>query len=332
MTTPLKAGVIGLGMMGRHHARILRGSLEGVELVAAADPLGDRFGAVRDVALCSTIDELLEHRLDFCVVAVPTEDHGRVGLALAAAGVHTLIEKPVASDVAGAQKLAKAFHEAGLVGAVGHVERFNPSLQSLRKRLEYGELGEIYQIATRRQGPFPARVRDVGVIKDLATHDIDLTAWVGASPFRSISARTAHKAGRPHEDLVTAVGELRNGTVTNHLVNWLTPFKERVTIVYGERGAFVADTGQMDLTFYENGEVANEWDAISRFRGVSEGNVTRFAIPKPEPLLIELTNFRDAVLGRAEAEIVSMEEGMRTLAVAEAAIQSAGSGEVVEIE
>src|SRR5690606_6636799 len=111
-------------------------------------------------------------------------------------------------DVAAAGRVAAAFERAGLVGAVGHVERFNPALQALRARLAGGELGEIYQAATRRQGPFPARIADVGVVKDLGTHDIDLTAWVIGQPYASVSARTAHKSGRAHEDLVAVIGQL----------------------------------------------------------------------------------------------------------------------------
>lgn len=324
MSRTLRAGVIGLGMMGRHHARILGSAIDGVELVAVADPLGDRYGVAGQVPLFQSIEELIGHGLDICVVAVPTEDHERVGLALADAGVHTLIEKPIANDTEQAVRLTEAFTAAGLVGTVGHVERYNPALQSLRRRLEAGELGEIFQISTRRQGPFPARIRDVGVTKDLATHDIDLTAWVGQSPYAMVSAQTAHKAGRPHEDMVLATGQLANGVITNHIVNWLTPYKERLTIVHGERGAFVADTAQMDLTFFANGDVATEWDAISRFRGVSEGDMTRYAIPKPEPLVVEHECFRDAVLGKQSADVVTFEDGARTLAVAEAVLASAG--------
>src|SRR5690606_23837436 len=114
----------------------------------------------------------------------------------------------------------------------------NPALRALRSRLENGELGDIYQVATRRQGPFPNRVADVGVVKDLATHDIDLTAWVIQSTYARISAQTAHKSGRPHEDLISITALAANGTVINHLVNWLSPLKERLTVVTGERGAF----------------------------------------------------------------------------------------------
>jgi len=203
-------------------------------------------------------------------------------------------------------------------------------LQSARARLEAGDLGAVYQVTTRRQGPFPARIADVGVVKDLGTHDIDLTAWVTQQPFVSVAARTATKSGREFEDLVAVTGLLADGTVTNHLVNWLSPLKERVTIITGERGTFVADTLTADLTFYANGLVQTTWDDIRQFRGVSEGDVVRYAISKPEPLRVEHEQFRDAVLGK-EADIVTLEQGMTTVIVAEAVIESARTGKTVDI-
>jgi UDP-N-acetylglucosamine 3-dehydrogenase len=325
----LRAGLLGLGMMGRHHARVLR-ALDGVELVAVADPAGDAHQVAADLEVLPSVERLAEQRLDLCVVAVPTAWHEEAGLALAAAGVHTLVEKPLAADVDAALRLVEAFESAGLVGCVGHIERFNPALQSLRVRLDQGDLGEIFQVATRRQGPFPNRIADVGVVKDLATHDVDLTAWVTGSPFEAVAARTAHRSGREHEDLVAVTGSLRDGTVTNHLVNWLTPMKERSITVTGERGCFVADTLTADLTFHANASVDTQWDAISRFRGVSEGDTIRYAIPKPEPLVAELSAFRDAVMGDT-SRAVTMRDGLAAVSVAEAVLTSAKSGETVTV-
>jgi predicted dehydrogenase len=320
----LRAGLVGLGMMGRHHARVLS-SLTDVELVAVCDPMGDPHKAAGDRTVLKTVKELIDTGIDYAMIAAPTAFHEELALELAAAGIHAMVEKPLAIDTQSAEKITAAFKTKGLVGAVGHIERYNPALQQLRMRLEKGELGEVYQIATRRQGPFPARIADVGVIKDLATHDIDLTAWVAGSKFTSISARTAHKSGRPHEDLVAATGLLANGIITSHLVNWLTPFKERLTIVTGERGTLVADTLTADLTLYTNASVATQWDSVSAFRGVSEGEVVRYAFPKIEPLLVEHESFRDAVLGLpgATEKIVTMEQGLATVAVAQAMIESA---------
>jgi len=133
--------------------------------------------------------------------------------------------------------------------------------------------------------------------------------------------------------MVAAVCDLANGIITNHLVNWLTPFKERLTIVTGERGALVADTLTADLTFYANASVATEWDSVSAFRGVSEGDVIRYAFAKPEPLRVEHESFRDAVLGKPGAadRIVTMEQGLATVAVASALLESAQRKETIKL-
>ena len=121
------------------------------------------------------------------------------------------------------------------------------------------------------------------------------------------------------------VGQLADGTVTNHLVNWLSPLKERITIVTGDKGAFVADTLTADLTFFANGQVPMAWTGLAQFRGVSEGDMVRYAIAKPEPLRIEHEQFRDAMLG-LDADIVTMRQGLATVAVADATIESARTG------
>jgi UDP-N-acetylglucosamine 3-dehydrogenase len=326
----LRVGLVGIGMMGRNHARVLH-AIDGLDLVAIADPAGDKHGMAGGAVVVETVGQLIEQGIDAAVVAVPTVYHLDAGLELAAASVHTLIEKPLATNSSDSQQLVAAFEGAGLVNAVGHIERCNPALRALRARLEQGELGEIYQVATRRQGPFPNRIADVGVVKDLATHDIDLTAWVIQSPYARVSAHTAHKSGREHEDLISITAQMQDETVVSHLVNWLSPLKERMTIVTGERGAFVADTLQGDLTFHENGLVATEWDQVATFRGVTEGNSTRFAIAKPEPLRVQHENFRDAVLG-ASADFVTMREGLATVAVADACLQSSREGRAVDVQ
>ena len=191
----LRAGLVGLGMMGKNHARVM-GSTENVELVGIADPLGDPTGTINSELIFSSLEELIDQDIDLAVVACPTIEHEQVAMKLCEAGIHTLVEKPLAIDTEAALRIANAFQKANLVGAVGHIERFNPAIRSMRQRIAEGELGELYQISTRRIGPFPNRIRDVGVVKDLATHDLDLTVWVGNSQFKQISAHTAHKAAR----------------------------------------------------------------------------------------------------------------------------------------
>ncbi|MCC7127462.1 MAG: Gfo/Idh/MocA family oxidoreductase [Microbacteriaceae bacterium] len=301
--------------MGRNHARVLS-QLEGVEFIGVFDPAPNVPDQVHGSPVVHAIEDFLALKPDYAVVAAPTIFHLDMGTMLAEAGIHALIEKPVASSGEDAAALRDLFAAKGLIGGVGHIERYNPALQAARKRIEDGLLGEIYQISTRRQGPFPGRIADVGVIKDLASHDIDLTAWVAQQEFVSVNARTTLRSGRPHEDMVVAVGTLSDGTITSHVVNWLTPFKERVTTITGEKGVLVADTLTADLNYFENGKIQVAWDP-GEFRGVSEGDMTRFALDRKEPLLAEHEAFRDAVLTGSPDRTVTLAEGTRTVEIAE---------------
>ena len=325
----IRIGVLGLGSMGRHHVRNAR-ETEGFELVALVDPNGDRFEVARGMDVLPDVEAMLEVGIDAAIVAVPTAYHFDAVMKLAEAGVHTMVEKPLASTLEEGEAMVEAFEKAGVVGAVGYVERCNPALLEMRRLVSEGYLGDVYQISTRRQSPFPARISDVGVVKDLATHDVDLAAWVAGSQYERVFAQTAYRSGREFEDMVTASGRFKNGVLGNHLVNWLTPFKDRITVVTGERGALVADTAMSDLTFYENGRFPVQWDQIAAFRGVSEGEVTRFALVKREPLRVEHEHFRDAILGSG-TEHVTMREGLQTMRVIQALLDSAESGQAVQL-
>lgn len=312
----LRAGVLGLGVMGRHHSRVLNG-LDDVEFVGVYDPADAVGPTIEGKPVVKDLEQFLDMGFDYCVVAAPTVYHLEIGTALAERGIHALIEKPVASTTEAATQLRDLFAAAGLVGGVGHIERYNPALQSARQRIEDGLIGDIYQITTRRQGPFPGRIADVGVIKDLASHDIDLTAWVSQQDYVSVNARTAHRSGRDHEDMLLAVGTLSKGTIASHTVNWLTPFKERTTVITGEKGALVVDTLTADLTHFQNGVTGDTWSGVAAFRGVSEGDVTRFALSKKEPLLAEHEAFRHAVVTGDTSGIVTLTEGTNVVRIAE---------------
>lgn len=321
--------VLGLGMIGRHHARLLQASSR-VRFVGAVDPLGDRHGAVAGAPLHDGVDRLLASDPPaFAIVAVPTEEHVDAAVRLAGAGVHVLVEKPLGADAGAAQAIIDAVRAAGVHGAVGHVERANPALREMRRRLRAGQLGRVFHVGTERTGPFPDRIRDVGVVKDLATHDLDLVGWLGGAAVVSVAAQTQHRMGREHEDLVSAIGRLDGGQTFSCRVDWLSPRKVRRTTVLGEGGMLVADTLTADLTFYANGEITSDWAAHQALRGVSEGDVTRYALARREPLRAELDGFLDLLDGAPDPEVVTLEEGLATVRLAEAVLRSAASGETV---
>ena len=325
----LRTAIIGLGMMGTNHARVLS-SLKGVELVAVADPQGYAQKVLPQVKVLNSVNEVIKLGVDYCVISAPTAFHEEIALQLIASKIHFLVEKPIADTYASAVKIRDAAKSAKVIGAVGHIERFNSALQEARKRVLAGELGTIYQVATRRQGPFPSRISDVGVVKDLATHDIDLTSWITGKKYLQVSANAAFRSGREHEDLISVSGLLEDSIVVSHLVNWLSPLKERKIIITGERGTFVADTLRADLTFYENGKIELLQTELAHFRGVTQGDVHILAFEKPEPLIVEHKNFRDAVLGKP-SNIVSLEEGTAIVKIADAIIESYTNKSLVKI-
>ena len=325
----LRVAIIGLGMMGTNHARVLS-NLEGVELVAVADPQGDTQRVLPNFKVLKSVDEVIKLGVDYCVISSPTAFHEEIALQLISNKRHFLVEKPIADTYASAIKIRDAAKSAKVIGAVGHIERFNSALQEARKRVLAGELGTIYQVATRRQGPFPSRISDVGVVKDLATHDIDLTSWITGKKYLQVSANAAFRSGRKYEDLISVSGILEDSIVVSHLVNWLSPLKERKIIITGEKGTFVADTLRADLTFYENGKIEISQSELAHFRGVTQGDVHILAFEKPEPLIVEHLNFRDAVLGKP-SNIVTLEEGATTVKIADAIIESYTNKSLVKL-
>jgi predicted dehydrogenase len=307
--------------MGRHHARIAS-RLEGIALVGGVDPLGDVYRSLAGHAWYADIEAVLDQDIDAAVVAVPSEYHEKVALRLADAGVHTLIEKPIAPDSAAAMRVRDAFASSGLVAGVGHVERYNPALQEMKRRLKEGALGKVIAVETERVGPYPLRVRDVGVVHDLATHDIDIVLWL-CGDIAEMNVQAANRLAGPHEDLVEVVGRLENGAVLSMSVNWLTPTKRRRVTVLGERGALVADLLSADVSLFSNGSVPHEWEEMARLKGVSEGDMVRYAVMKREPLQVELENFRDAILGRSDTEMVTLDRGVAIMEVADRMLDGA---------
>jgi UDP-N-acetylglucosamine 3-dehydrogenase len=326
----LRGAVIGLGMIGRHHARLLQ-SAERVQFAGAVDPAGDRYRSVHDRHLVfDSVQALLARApLDFAVVAVPTDAHLPVAREVMAAGVSVLIEKPLAATVDEAREIVRLAETNSVHGAVGHVERFNMALREMRRRVVDGQLGRLFALSTIRSGPFAGRVRDVGVIKDLATHDIDVVTWLSDTRIVQVSAQTQHLSGQEFEDLALVTGALESGAAFNLVVDRISPTKVRRTRVLGERGMLEADTLTGDLFFYENAAVDISWSTTQQFRGVSEGNVTRYALERDEPLRIELETFIDFVEGNGDANVVRLERGVEIVQIAEMVIESARSGRTV---
>jgi UDP-N-acetylglucosamine 3-dehydrogenase len=330
VSAPLRCAVIGAGQMGRFHARVVN-ELEDTELVAIVDPddAALRVAELNRARWFRSLGDLAGEALDFAVVTVPTADHASVALPLIEAGVPVLVEKPIAGTVDEARTLIDAAAEKDVPLAIGHVERFNPAVRELERRLVDRALGRVFQVHTRRLSPFPPRVGDTGVALDLATHDLDLMCRLAGTPVR-ISAETDQKAHRTREDLLAALLRFDSGVLGLLEVNWLTPTKVRQLTVTGERGMFVVDYLNQHLTLYENAQASEAWQNLDLFDGVTEGNVTRFAIDREEPLRAQLQSFIRAVRGEAPV-VVTGEQGLEVLTLALAAVEAGRSGRTVEL-
>ena len=211
------------------------------------------------------------------------------------------------------------------------MERFNPAIIVLKQRLAEGALGRIFQIDARRQGPFPARVRDVGVVIDLAVHDLDIIRYVTASEIVRVYAETERRIHSKYEDLLNGMARLDDGAVATLTTNWLTPTKIRELTVIGERGMFRVDYLMQDLYFYDNATAhGGEWEALRMLRGVSEGSMTRYAIPKQEPLKSELEAFISAI-EQGTVVPVSGLDGLRAIELAQALVRSGMEHRVIEV-
>ena len=321
---PLAAGVIGLGAMGVNHARVY-GEMAGVELVAVADPAPDRRSLVAPGgsprAYADYREMLARERLDLVSVAVPTRLHREVAQATLERRVATLVEKPIAGEPEEGRAILAAAQEAGCLLMVGHVERFNPAVQELKRRLEAGELGRVFLARAERVGPFPQRIRDVGVVQDLATHDIDVMRFLLASDVERVYAETQAGLRTEHEDLLSAVMRFRGGVVGLLEVNWLTPTKVRRLALVGEAGMFVADYLTQELLFYER---------ESAGAACSPGEGIRIPVEKKEPLRAELEAFVASV-ARGSPSPVPAEEALAALEVATCLVESGRTGRVVQV-
>jgi UDP-N-acetylglucosamine 3-dehydrogenase len=325
----VRVGVVGLGVMGRHHARILS-DMDGVELVGVADTnpvVLNRTTRGRQLRGFTDFLELLaQERPAIVVVAVPTGLHHSVALAAMQAGADLLIEKPIASTCAEALDLIEIARQLGRRIAVGHVERFNPAVVALKHRLDSGELGRVFRLHARRMGPFPARIRDVGVVIDLATHDIDVARYLlGAEPTR-IFAETARRIHTDHEDMLSALLRFDDSTLVQLDVNWLTPTKIREISVTGERGMFLVNYLTQELLLFENNDA--ETNRLDPIVGVTEGRMVRFKVEPKEPLRAELEDVVAAIRDGREP-LIGPRDAYAALEIAEAIVRSGRTGKVV---
>ena len=334
MMETLKAAVIGSGAMGANHARIYS-QLPDIELVGVSDldlklakEIGDQFRTNSYKKYDKLLDEV---KPDIITVAVPTQNHTKIACECLESGVATLVEKPIADTVENAKKIIETSKITEVPLMVGHIERFNPAVQELKRRLKKKKLGRIFSIHATRVGPFPHRIRDVGVVIDLAVHDIDIMRYITDSKITRVYAETAQKIHTKCEDLLSGLIKLENGAIGVLNIDWLTPEKIRNLKVTGEKGMFEVNYITQELIFYEN-MVANnqEYNYPKMLMGVSEGDITNIRIKKREPLKTELEKFINYTRKGGKSP-VSGEDGLKALEIALAVNKSATDNEAIRL-
>ena len=313
----VRVGVVGVGIMGSNHARVLA-DLPGVELVGVADPGASHRALLAQVLRCSSCDDtdaLLELGIDAAVIAAPTHLHHELALACIRRGVHVLVEKPIASNVEEGRALTAAAKRAGVTLMVGHVERFNPAVQAIKEAIR-GE--DILSIAITRVGPFPPRMSNVGVVIDLAVHDIDLIRWFTDSEIVEVQP-LLKSAVAEREDIALLQFRTASGVLAHINTNWLTPFKARTVHIATRKKYLIADllTRQVSECF------GFQADGSYSMRHLSVGHA--------EPLRAELLDFVRAV-GVGQSPAVTGEEGVASLEIAMRCLEGSAAAAPVQLK
>ena len=328
----IRIGLVGLGSMGRNHLRVLAARPD-VRIAAIADPDAAALVAASATTGAQPYAEplamLAEAELDAVVIAAPTTAHLAIALAAIDRRLPVLVEKPLAATTADAARIVAAASERGVAVQVGHVERFNPAVLELGRLLEAGWLSTIYAIASRRAGPFPARIRDVGVTVDLATHDADILSWVAGERPERVYAETARRIHADHEDLLFGLLHFPSGARGMLDVNWLTPAKRRQLLVVGEEGMFELDYLSQRLTFTRATDTTNP-KLLGGFAPTFEGEVVELPVEAAEPLAAELDAFIRVIRDGARP-LVDGEDGLWAVAVADALLLSAEECRAVQL-
>jgi len=328
-----RVAVIGVGAMGRNHARVYWEMPE-VELVGVADASSNQADAIArkfNTRAFSDYRRMLdETRPDAVTLATPTTTHHKVALEVIRRGIHLLVEKPIAYSIDESIDIMQAAEEEHIKLMVGHIERFNPAVLALKQHIIAGDLGRVLQLDARRQGPYPTRISDVGVVIDLAVHDVDIMRFVSGQEVERVFAETQFEIHAEKEDLVSAVLRFSGGAVGTLNINWLTPTKIRELTVLGSNGLFVVNYLTQDLMFYRNSAVTADWETLNILRGVTEGEMIKFVFPRKEPLRAEQEAFLAAIQNDGPVP-VSARDGLIALSLAQSMVKAGTSFQALEI-
>lgn len=322
----IRVGVIGVGAMGQNHAR-LYSEIASLEGIADSDKDAKKVAKRFSVPFHDDYRELLK-LVDAVSIATPTKTHFRIGMDCIRAGKHVLIEKPISYTPDEAEQLIQGAKEQGIALAVGHTERHNPVVGAAKTALDRGQFGRIVSMAARRVSAYPPRVRDVGVIMDLATHDIDILNFFASSKVESVYAVSKSAANGGQEDCANILLTYANGISGAIETNWLTPMKvRRMSLTCTKKFVELDYINQM---LHVSSSTLMELDVSNLYMIPQEFDVQIITLKKQEPLKNELMDFLLAIEGKRKP-MVSGEEALYTLKVAQAALRSSKEHMIVKM-
>ncbi|MGB7220737.1 MAG: Gfo/Idh/MocA family oxidoreductase [Vicinamibacterales bacterium] len=298
---PLRVAVVGVGHLGRHHARILS-TLPGVRLVAVVDSKRER---AEEVAATHGTESHVDYRgilgkVDAVTLAVPTDGHCEIALACLAARVAVLVEKPMAGNLAEADAMIEASAKANVIFAVGHTERFNPAVAAARPLLTDPRFIEVHRLGT-----FPDRSLDIDVVFDLMIHDLDIVLSLVKSDVESVEA-----VGVPvltgRVDIANARLRFANGCIANLTASRIS--RDRVRKI-----RFFQPMAYVSIDYAA--QKVDVWRLVQGSGPMPSIEGGEIAVTPEEPLARELADFVDAVVAR-RAPLVTGADGRRALALA----------------
>lgn len=324
MSKKINVAVIGVGNMGRNHARVYS-EIEGVNLVAVVEPnkkIGQKIARKFNCRYYKGISELLNsEEIDAATIAVPTSLHKEIAIAFIEKGIPLLIEKPIADSVESAKEIIDATKKRNVAVCIGHIERFNPVIQKLKKLINQGRFGRIISISAKRVGLFPPQIKDTDVIIDLAVHDIDVCNYLLGTRPTTVNARAGKALNSRRFDYADILLGY-NGVDVIIQVNWITPVKVRELSLTGTKGYAELNYLNQTLKIFKS-NYQKRFDSYGDF-------IIKYGTPRTEelnfaggePLKIEVENFVDHIRKR-NSNVVSVREGLNALGIALRAIRTA---------
>ena len=308
--------VIGTGFWGKNHARVYK-ELPSTELVAICDVNPERAKAIADqygVKAYTSSSRMLKNKeidaISICTWSTVLAKEALKGLR---AGKHVLVEKPMATNSKQAEKLCAIAEQNGLVLTVGFLMRFIPGLQVIRESIEKRKIGDLVCANAKRVSQWPERIGDVGVVKDIAIHDIDVMRFISQQDPITVYAKMGSMKHRRFEDYAHIMLTYKNGESAFIESNWLTPYKTRTLTVTGSDAIMRLDYITQDMWIEQQKETLQP------------------RYPFQEPLKCELQNFAECVIEKKKP-LITGEDGVKALQIAEAAMLSSAKNRAVNLK